>query len=106
MPREGFRVDWKKRMTKAAVCNYFGDRGRPFTPKEIIAHWVGTYTMPVYDDSTGCSTGEFERVPALAVVIQAVGDHCDTEPGKADVYGLTDIYGELIDEVPRPRKRR
>lgn len=110
MPREGFRVDWKKRMSKKAVCSYFGERGMPLAESEIAGHWVGTYTSRRFDHDAGRSTDEMESVPALAVVIKSkpngCWEHADTDAGKADVYGLRDIYGECLDcDAPRPRKR-
>lgn len=108
MPREGFRVDKKKRMSKKAVCNYFGNRGMPISPSEIVYHAVGTFTSRKWDhDSCSRSLDEFETVSALAVIVEEKPNgSCDwgnTDKGRMDIYSLTDIYGECLDDVPAPR---
>lgn len=110
MTREGFKVDRKKRMSKKAVCAYFGNRGMALSECEIVAHWIGTYTCRKFDYDAGRSTDEIERTQALAVVIKShprgCWEYADTNAGTAEVYGLRDPYAEPIDDVPRPRKRK
>ncbi len=108
MPREGFKIDKKKRMSKKAVCAYFGERGMPISPSEIAYHAVGTFTSRKWDhEHGGRSLDELETVPALAVIVKekanGVCDWGDTEKGRMDVFSLTDIYGECLDDVPAPR---
>jgi hypothetical protein len=108
MPREGFRIDRKKRMSKRAVCNYFGNRGMPISTSEIVFHAVGTFTSQKWDhEHGGRSLDEFETVPALAVIVEekpnGEWEYGSTDSGRMDVYSLTDIYGECLDDVPAPR---
>ena len=108
MPREGFRIEKKKRMSKRAVCSYFGNRGMPISPSEIVYHAVGTFTSRKWDhDSCSRSLDELETVPALAVIVEEKPNGCcdwgNTDKGRMDIYSLTDIYGECIDDVPAPR---
>jgi hypothetical protein len=111
MKREGFRIDRTKRMSRRAVCSYFGNRGMPVSPSEIVFHAVGTFTSRKWDhEHGGRSLDETETRPALAVIIEAKPrgswEQGDTEKGKMDVYALDGIYGECLDEVPAPRGAR
>jgi hypothetical protein len=116
MTREGFRIDRKKRMSKRAVCAYFGNRGMPISASEIVFHAVGTFTSRKWDhDHGGRSLDELETVPAIAVIVEAKPrgswEHSNTDKGRMDIYSLSDIYGECLDDVPamrfaRPAKRK
>jgi hypothetical protein len=108
MTKEGFRIDKKKRMSRRAVCAYFGERGMPVSPAEVAFHAVGTYTSRKWDhEHGGRSTDELETIPALAVIIKerpkGICDWGDTDDGRMDVYALSDIYGECQDDVPAPK---
>ena len=95
MKREGFKIDKTKRMSKKAVCGYFGNRGMAVAPVDVAFHAVGTFT-----------TDELETIPALAVIIKehpnGICDWGKTADGRMDLYGLNDIYGECQDDVPAP----
>jgi hypothetical protein len=111
MAREGFKIDRKKRMSKKAVCDYFGNRGMPISPSEVVFHAVGTFTSRKWDhDHGGRSLDELETVAALAVIVEEKPNgSCDwgnTDKGRMDVYSLTDIYGECLDDVPALRGAR
>ena len=108
MVREGFKIDRKKRMSKKAVCAYFGNRGMPISPSEIVFHAVGTFTSRKWDHQHGGrSLDELETVPALGVIVEEKPrGSCDwgnTDKGRMDIYSLKDIYGECLDDVPAPR---
>jgi hypothetical protein len=108
MTKEGFKIDKKKRMSKKAVCAYFGERGMPVSPAEVAFHAVGTFTSRKWDhEHGGRFTNELETIPALAVIIKerpaGICDWGDTDEGRMDVYSLRDIYGECQDDVPAPK---
>jgi hypothetical protein len=93
--KRGFKIDKKKKVSKEAVCSYFGERGMQVAPAEVAFHAFGTYT-----------DNQLKTMPAIAVIIKespkGFCEMSDTADGRMDIYSLTDIYGECQDEVPAP----
>lgn len=105
--KEGFKIDKKKRMSKKAVCAYFGERGMPISPAEVAYHAVGTFTGRKWDHNACRFTNELETLPALAVIVKerpnGVCDWGDTDAGRMDIYYLNNRWGECVDDVPAPK---